>query len=73
MGRNKKTQFEENRGKYRQECDRRVVIFEADMDETMKRHAFAYADDLRVLGNECIAILNRRLDQLFRTKAYRKL
>ena len=73
MGRNKKTQFEENRGKYRKACDRHVVTFEADMDETMKRHAFAYADDLRVLGNECIAILNRRLDQLFRTKAYRKL
>ena len=73
MGKKKKTQFEENRGKYRKACDRHVVTFEADMDETMKRHAFAYADDLRTLGNECIAILNRRLDQLFRTKAYRKL
>ena len=52
MGKKKKTQFEENRGKYRKACDRHVVTFEADMDETMKRHAFAYADDLRTLGNE---------------------
>ena len=75
MGRKKhtKTDFEKYRTKYRELCDRHVVTFEVDMDETMKRHAFAYADKLRVLGNECIAILNRRLDQLFRTKSYRKL
>ena len=40
MGRQKhtKTDFEKNRTKYRELCDRHVVTFEVDMDETMKRH-----------------------------------
>ena len=68
-----KTEFEKARDKYRDASPRHVVTFEADMDEDMKRHAFAYANDLRVLGNEAIGVLNKRIEQLFRTKEYRAL
>lgn len=71
--RRSKTEFEKDRDKYRDASPRHVVTFEADMDEDMKRHAFAYANDLRMLGNNAVGILNKRIDQLFRTKEYRAL
>ena len=75
MGRNRKpkTDFEKTRKEYREACDRHVVTFETDMEEDMKRHTFAYADSLRVMGNDAAGVLNRRLEQLLRTKDYRLL
>ena len=71
--RRSKTEYDKARDNYREASPRHVVTFEADMDEDMKRHAFAYANDLRMLGNNAVGILNKRIDQLFRTKEYRAL
>lgn len=72
---NAKGQAPENnpKAKYRAKCSCHVVTFEAAMDEDMKRHAFAYADDLRVLGNDAVYEMNKRIEQMMRTKEYRLL
>ena len=72
-GKHEKTEYEKLRGLYRDTCPRHVVTFEASMTEDQKRHAFAYANDLRMLGNSAVAEIDQRMKQLFRTKAYRKL
>ena len=69
-GKHVKTEYEKLRGTYRGLCPRHVVTFEAVMTEDQKRHCFSYANDLRMLGNETVARLNKRLEQLFRTKRY---
>ena len=66
-----KTEFEEARSAYRSSCPRHVVTFETDMPEDMKRKAFAYADRLRILGNELIGVMAPRINQMQRTKQYR--
>ena len=68
-----KTKEQEDLKNYRKACPRHVVTFEADMDEDAKRHAFSIASDLRMCGNEVAAKMNRRIDQLHRTRRYRKL
>ena len=68
-----KTEYEEARKKYRDSCPRHVVTFETDMTEDQKRHVFAYSERLRVMGNNAVGVLKRRLEQLIRTKEYRAL
>ena len=63
-GKHVKTEYEKLRGTYRGLCPRHVVTFEAIMTEDQKRHCFSYANDLRMLGNETVARLNKRLAQL---------
>lgn len=72
-GKHKATKRDELRKQYRAACPRHVVTFEAVMDEDTKRHVFSYADSLRVLGNELTGIMNKRIEQMLRTKKYRAL
>lgn len=68
-----KSEYRKQRDAYRSACDRHVVTFESDMTEDEKRHAFAIADDIRQAGNEVVAELNKRVDQLYRRRKYRSL
>ena len=72
-GKHVKTEYDKLRGLYRETCPRHVVIFEAGMSEDQKRHTFAYGNNLRMPGNKTAAELNRRIEQLLRTKVYRRL
>ena len=58
---------------FRKESDRHVLVIEADMAEDDKRNVFSISNHLRLAGNELIAIMRRNMEQLLRTKRYRKL
>ncbi len=68
-----RTDYETARIKYRSACPRHVVTFETDMTEDQKRHVFAYSERLRIMGNNAVGVLKRRMEQLMRTKEYRAL
>lgn len=58
---------------YRKACPKHAVTFELLIHEDTKRHLFALNDRVRRIGNEVTIALQKRIDQMRRTKAYRKL
>lgn len=58
---------------YHDHSDRHVLVLEADLSEDQKRRVFAMANRLRLASNELVAILNKRYEQMIRTKQYRGL
>lgn len=50
-----------------------MLVLEADMDEQTKRQIFHLAEQCRVMGNHMKSVLNRRLEQIQRTKKHRTL
>ena len=58
---------------FRNDSCRHVLVLEADMCEDGKRHVFSISNRLRLAGNELIAIMRDNMEQLVRTKRYRKL
>ena len=71
--RKEKTEFIKNRDAYRKVSPRHVIVLEAEAPEQLKRELFGYNERLRILGNSLTGELKKRLDQLFRKKAYRSL
>ena len=57
----------------RKKSSRHVLVIEADMAEDDKRNVFSISNRLRLAGNELIAIMRDNMEQLVRTKRYRKL
>ena len=66
------TPYEKARKKHREVTSRHVLVVEAQIKEDDKRKLFHIADELRFYGNHLTNIAKKRLDQLFRTKAYRE-
>ena len=58
---------------FRKKSSRHVLVIEADMAEDDKRNVFSISNRLRLAGNELIAIMRDNMEQLVRTKRYRKL
>lgn len=67
-----RTPYEEKRKEHRAAASRHVLVLEAQIEENDKRKLFHIANDLRVYGNHLTNIAQKRLSQLFRTKAYRE-
>lgn len=67
-----RTPYEDERKKHRAATSRHVLVLEAQIKEDDKRKLFHIANDLRVCGNHLTNIAQKRLSQLFRTKAYRE-
>lgn len=65
------TPYEKARKKHREVASRHVLVVEAQIKEDDKRKLFHIADELRFYGNHLTNIAKKRLDQLFRIKAYR--
>ena len=57
----------------RNKSSRHVLVIEADMAEDDKRNVFSISNRLRLAGNELIAIMRDNMEQLVRTKRYRKI
>ena len=68
-----RTPYKEKRKEHRAAASRHVLVLEAQIEENDKRKLFHIADDLRVYGNHLANIAQKRLSQLFRTKAYREV
>lgn len=68
-----KTEYSKRLRKFRSSSERHVLVLEAAIKETEKRHIFRDADELRQCGNELTSIMRKRHEQLVRTKRYRKL
>lgn len=66
-----RTPYEDERKKHRAAASRHVLALEAQIKEDDKRKLFHIANDLRVYGNHLTNIAQKRVSQLFRTKAYR--
>ena len=66
------TPYEKARKKHREVTSRHVLVVEAQIKDDDKRKLFHIADELRFYGNHLTNIAKKRLDQLFRTKAYRE-
>lgn len=64
--------YEDERKKHRAAASRHVLALEAQIKEDDKRKLFHIANDLRVYGNHLTNIAQKRVSQLFRTKAYRE-
>ena len=58
---------------FRKESCRHVLVVEADMKEDDRRRLFSISNRLRLAGNELIAMMRNNMEQLQRTKRYRKL
>ncbi len=58
---------------YRKACKKHTVTFELRIQEDTKRHLFALNDRVQRAGNEVSTTMQKRIDQMRRTKAYRKL
>lgn len=58
---------------YRKACKKHTVTFELGIQEDTKRHLFALNDRVQRAGNEVSTTLQKRIDQMRRTRAYRKL
>lgn len=71
--RTEKSEYEKQRDAFHQVSHRHVLKLEADLPEQRKRELFDLADRIRILKNDISCEFNKRLEQLYRTKAYRKL
>ena len=58
---------------YRAACPRHSATFELMISEDDKRHLFALNDRVRRAGNAVTGTMQKRIDQMRRTKAHRKL
>ena len=58
---------------YRSACPRHAVTFELVTSEDTKRHLFSLNDKVRKAGNEVTGIMQKRIDQMRRTKDHRRL
>lgn len=58
---------------YHKVSDRHVLVLETDLSYQEKCRVFHYSDLLRKAGNELVAIMKNKYEQLIRTKKYRKL
>lgn len=67
-----RTPYEDERKKHRAAASRHVLVLEAQIKEDDKRKLFHIANDLRIYGNHLTNIAQKRVSQLFRTKAYRE-
>lgn len=67
-----RTPYEDERKRHRAATSRHVLVLEAQIKEDDKRKLFHIANDLRVYGNHLTNIAQKRVSQLFRTKAYRE-
>lgn len=67
-----RTPYEDERKKHRAAASRHVLVLEAQIKEDDKRKLFHIANDLRIYGNHLTNITQKRVSQLFRTKAYRE-
>lgn len=68
-----KTDYNKALRSYHKASAKHVVVMELDLTENEKRHFFDEADKLRQCGNRLLGIMKRNLEQLLRTKRYRKL
>jgi len=59
--------------RYRAACPRHSVTFELKISEDDKRHLFALNDRVRRAGNAVTGTMQKRIDQMRRTRAHRKL
>lgn len=73
--RKKKERTEEQKmiSVYRKVSNRHTLVIELDLGQKDKAHMFGLAEKLRTLGNNLTSVMQKRLDQMFRTKAYRVL
>ena len=55
---------------YRSACPRHTVTFELAISEDTKRHLFSLNDRVRKAGNEVTGIMQKRIDQMRRTKEH---
>ena len=67
------TEYKKNLKAYHKYSARHVLVMETDIPEQLKRKVFHYAELERKASNELIAIMKNNLEQLMRTKRYRKL
>lgn len=67
-----RTPYEDERKKHRAAASRHVLVLEVQIKEDDKRKLFHIANDLRIYGNHLTNIAQKRVSQLFRTKAYRE-
>ncbi len=67
-----KNEYSINRGKHRKTSNRHVLVLETDMSEDEKRHVFHLSENIRKASNQVVNTMNKRLDQMERTKAYRE-
>lgn len=67
------TEYEKALRQFHKISSRHVLVMEADLDEDQKRRIFHDAELARKLGNQLTGIMQKRLDQLMRTKKYRAL
>ena len=58
---------------FHKETNRHILVIETDLLEPDTRKVFAVSDRLRKAGNELVAVMQKSLHQLMRTKRYRKL
>lgn len=58
---------------YRKSSDRHILVVETDMLFSDAQQVFATSDRIRKAGNELVALMRNRYNQLMRTKRYRKL
>lgn len=71
--RKKKSEEQKALDAFHKVSERHVLVDEAALTEDQKRHVFAYAENIRRCSNALTGIMQRRLDQLRRTKRYRRL
>ena len=65
-------EYTQARNKHRKATDRHVLVLEADMNEDDKRHTFNLANRIRLVSNELTGAMQKRLDQMMRTRIYRE-
>ena len=69
--RNKPDEDRMNLLKHHKVSARHVLVLEADISENDKRHVFHLAEKLRKASNQVVNTMNKRLDQMNRSKEYR--
>lgn len=58
---------------YHKLSDRHILVIETDMPDSAVQKVVALSDKIRRAGNELVALMRKRYEQLLRTKRYRKL
>jgi len=58
---------------YHKLSDRHILVMETDMPDSAVQKVVSFSDKIRRAGNELVALMRKRYEQLLRTKRYRKL
>ena len=66
-----KSEFNKQIAKHHKLTSRHVLVLEADMKDEEKRHVIHLAEKLRQAGNQVVRTMNKRLEQMERTKEYK--